>query len=522
VRAIKNYFPSILFIVIPLALLFLNLQIRPLFGVEGRWAEAAREMYLRKSWFVPTINFEPHLTKPLLPFWLIKISGMLLGKFNEFSVRLPAAFSGFITLIAFFFLSKRLFTSKTLWQPYLLLTSMGFVYFVRLAQSEIFQLCWITCALTIYVYSINHTSFWRYFLIWIFSIMGALSKGHTSFVATIFPMVIDVVVNKRYYHLNYKNFIAALIAFGLYSLPIIGSCIESGSHLPLNLLIRENIGQAINPYDNLRPFYIYLLWWPTWLAPWSIFLPLALFYFLKNYRKLQPELQLAIIAVFVIFIAFTLAKARRSYYILPIVPYSIIIISYYLETNRKIIHLILNIMLRIFAILSLLCPLLVFIFLKITKTNNIVPFILYSSIIAILALFVVICKELKKIVKLILLVSFIEILYFCFLQPLLSTRSYMEVAEFAKNKLQVLQKNGIEGRLCTYKWVSENLYFYLDQTGPIPSYEDWDMALKNCEVIVLRGGLLEGKREKGEVFCKKGKGERKFYCVFKKRYINKN
>jgi len=77
VRAIKNYVPSISFIVIPLVLLFLNLQIRPLFGVEGRWAEAAREIYLRKSWFVPTINFEPHLTKPLLPFWLIKISRLI-------------------------------------------------------------------------------------------------------------------------------------------------------------------------------------------------------------------------------------------------------------------------------------------------------------------------------------------------------------------------------------------------------------------------------------------------------------
>jgi 4-amino-4-deoxy-L-arabinose transferase-like glycosyltransferase len=512
-RVIRNH---ILIIIISVVLLFLNLQIRPLFGVEGRWAEAAREMYLRKNWFVPTINFEPHLTKPLLPFWLIKISGMLLGKFNEFSIRLPAAISGLITLIAFFFLSKRLFASKQVWQPYLLLTSIGFIYFARLAQSEIFQLCWVTCALTIYIYSINNTSFWRYFLIWIFSSLGALSKGHTSFAATILPMAIDVVVNKRYFHLNYKNFIAALTAFGLYLLPIIGSCIEFGSYLPLNLLIRENIGQAINPYDNLRPFYIYLFWWPAWLAPWSIFLPLALFYFLKKYRKLQPELKFVIIAVFVIFIVFTLAKARRSYYILPILPYSILIVSYYLETNQKIISLILNIMLRIFSVLSLLSPVFVFVFLKIAKISNIMPLILYSLILAILTLFVVFRKDFKNLFKLILVISFIEVLYFCFLQPLLSTRSYVEVAEFAKSKLQVLQENGIQGRLCTYKWVSENLYFYLDQKDHIPSYDDWDMALKNCEIIILRGESLGEKTKRGEVFCKGGRGERKFYCVFVK------
>jgi len=90
-------------------LFFHNLAERAFFGVEGRWGEAAREMALRGSWFVPTINFEPHITKPLLPFWLIKISATISGTFNEFTVRLPGAVLAFFTVICFYLLSSRIF-----------------------------------------------------------------------------------------------------------------------------------------------------------------------------------------------------------------------------------------------------------------------------------------------------------------------------------------------------------------------------------------------------------------------------
>ncbi|MCS7149122.1 MAG: hypothetical protein RMI93_00045 [Caldimicrobium sp.] len=86
--------------------IFVNLGDRPLFGVEGRWAEGAREMSLRDSWFVPTINFEPHVTKPLIPFWLIRITGEIFG-YKEFSVRLPGAILAIASGYLFFLLSKK-------------------------------------------------------------------------------------------------------------------------------------------------------------------------------------------------------------------------------------------------------------------------------------------------------------------------------------------------------------------------------------------------------------------------------
>jgi hypothetical protein len=86
--------------------LFYNLGERPLFGVEGRWAEAAREMSLTHSIFVPTINFSPHVTKPLIPFLLIKASCDLFGE-NEFAVKAPLSHRRLTFRYFFLLLSKK-------------------------------------------------------------------------------------------------------------------------------------------------------------------------------------------------------------------------------------------------------------------------------------------------------------------------------------------------------------------------------------------------------------------------------
>ena len=194
----RNPFWTYCLICIALVLLFLNLGTRPLFGVEGRWAEGAREMILRDSWFVPTINFHPHITKPLLPFWLIKISEKM-GTFNELFARIPGAILAFLSFLSIFLVSRRLFTKPfDLFSSFIFLTSWGFISFARLSQSEIFQLFGIIISLTVYLISTESTSFLRYLLFWLGLAWGGLSKGHTAFATGIFPVLFDIVINKRF------------------------------------------------------------------------------------------------------------------------------------------------------------------------------------------------------------------------------------------------------------------------------------------------------------------------------------
>lgn len=69
---------------------------RPLWDPdEGRYAETAREMLAAGEWVVPTLEGEPHLTKPPLTYWLSMIGYHLFGV-NEWGAR-------FFVTLAFFF-----------------------------------------------------------------------------------------------------------------------------------------------------------------------------------------------------------------------------------------------------------------------------------------------------------------------------------------------------------------------------------------------------------------------------------
>src|SRR5688572_6539676 len=53
---------------------------RPLLPIdETRYLAVAWEMFSKRDFLVPTLNFEPYFQKPPLLFWLIEIAWALLG-----------------------------------------------------------------------------------------------------------------------------------------------------------------------------------------------------------------------------------------------------------------------------------------------------------------------------------------------------------------------------------------------------------------------------------------------------------
>src|SRR5947207_12532685 len=79
-------------------LLFVSLGVRQLWKSEDRWAEAAREMLLWGDYFHPRINGTVYFDKPVLGYWLIALTAKLVGRLNEWTVRLPSALAGLAAL----------------------------------------------------------------------------------------------------------------------------------------------------------------------------------------------------------------------------------------------------------------------------------------------------------------------------------------------------------------------------------------------------------------------------------------
>src|SRR5687768_15594499 len=92
----------VLFLVI-VAFYFYGLGYLPLLGPdEPRYAQVAREMFLRGDLITPTLGGQLWFEKPALLYWMMIGSYQLFGV-SEWSARLPSAVSGILTVAALFF-----------------------------------------------------------------------------------------------------------------------------------------------------------------------------------------------------------------------------------------------------------------------------------------------------------------------------------------------------------------------------------------------------------------------------------
>ena len=81
---------------------------RPLYDPdEGRYAEIPREMLDGGDWVIPHLNALVYLEKPPLQYWLTALSFGGFGQ-SEFSARLCTGSAGFLSLVAVFWLARRL------------------------------------------------------------------------------------------------------------------------------------------------------------------------------------------------------------------------------------------------------------------------------------------------------------------------------------------------------------------------------------------------------------------------------
>ena len=91
---------------------------------EPRDAEISREMFEGGSWFIPTLNHQPHLEKPPLYFWSVASAYAIFGV-HAWSARLPSVLFAWGTLLFMFLIARRMFDNQVALQACLILTTMA-------------------------------------------------------------------------------------------------------------------------------------------------------------------------------------------------------------------------------------------------------------------------------------------------------------------------------------------------------------------------------------------------------------
>jgi 4-amino-4-deoxy-L-arabinose transferase-like glycosyltransferase len=308
----------------------------PLVGSdEPRYAEVAREMFVRGDWVTPTLGGHTWFEKPALVYWAAMTSYQLFGV-AEWPARLGAVCAGLLTVLIMGWLAGRIETDiGAAWRGFkwsvtsVTATCAGLMVFARAVNFDIFVTCAVTCALACFCVAEleRDERRRRWWLAAFYAAMGVglLAKGLVG-------VVLPVGVCGLYYLLRRSwpsiwltllwGVPLTLAVASLWYAPVIA---RNGWPFIDQFFIQQHFARYVsNKYHHPQPFYFYLPVLAALMLPWTAFLVSALVGARRwHWRgdEAEDKLRVFMFAWVVVPVAFfSLSGSKLPGYILPALP----------------------------------------------------------------------------------------------------------------------------------------------------------------------------------------------------------
>jgi 4-amino-4-deoxy-L-arabinose transferase-like glycosyltransferase len=277
----------LLFFLAAAAFYFYGLGHLPLVGPdEPRYAEVAREMYLRGDMVTPTLGGHTWFEKPALLYWMMMASYRLFGV-SEWAARFGPALSGLLTVFLVYWMGRRseraaegeqeTSDSPGLWGAVALASSVGMIAFSRAASFDVVVTCTTTAALAcFFVAEIEESEKRRRWLMaGFYAAVGAslLAKGLVG-------IVVPFGVIGLYYLMRREWPRKGVILSALWGIPL--ACVVAGLwYAPViarhgwafvdEFFIQHHFARFISDkYHHSQPFYFYLPVILILTLPWIV------------------------------------------------------------------------------------------------------------------------------------------------------------------------------------------------------------------------------------------------------------
>jgi 4-amino-4-deoxy-L-arabinose transferase-like glycosyltransferase len=331
--------PLIIIILICAVLFFLGLGVRGLWSPdETRYAAVSKEMVDSGDWVMLHRNGEIYAQKPPVFFWLISIFSVLLGRFSEFSVRLPSALAATGGAVITYFFSRRLFNERVaLFSSIILVTSLAYLGAARWVILDPLLTFFSVSAIYLLYLGLNgpNKRLITYPLAFALMALGTLTKGPVGFILPMLVVILYAYFIKDTRSLFTKEFIVGFTIFILIVLSwLVPACLRGGEAYAKELLLTQIFGRFVAAFDHKEPFYFYFIRFPLEFMPWTVFLPPAVVFLIKN-KKGENAVKLIFIWFISILIFFTLSKSKNDLYILPLYPAAAIAVACYWENKMS-------------------------------------------------------------------------------------------------------------------------------------------------------------------------------------------
>ncbi len=296
---------------------------------EGRYGEIAREMYLSGDYVTPRDNFVRYFEKPPLVYWAEASAMSVLG-INEFAVRLPAAVFSVGQVVVTAALAEVVFgEAVAVLAAIALALSPLFFGFARFATLDPALAFFMTAALGAFYLAARTRDFGGQGRPWFVACaamlaFGTLAKGPVAPVLCGGIALIWLLVERRTNEILRMPWILAIVVYCVIALPwFILAAYRNPGFLHF-FFVHEHVQRYLeNTEHGWGPwFFIPIVIGGTW--PWFFFVPLGLRELRAKESTVNPShrsaLRFLVIWFLVIFVFFSIPRAKLGSYVLPAIP----------------------------------------------------------------------------------------------------------------------------------------------------------------------------------------------------------
>jgi len=349
-------------------LLFFALGARDIWTQEHRWADIVAGMFYRHDFLHPYLGENRYYDKPLLSYWLIAAIVQLTGSLTTWVLRLPSALSGLLAIWSIYRLGSRIKNKQLgLLAGWMLLSTFYFLFWARTSSADMLNMAGSLFAASWYMDHRESTNFFDYAFFFLILALTSLCKGLGGAIVPMIAVFVDLVQRRAFLqYLRLPIFLSMIPAAIVYVAPFIASSMFGGEaygQSGLYMVYRENVLRYFHPFDHQGPIYTYLIYLPVYTMPWAIFFIPALATLKSRWQAMTRDTRWCALTLLLLFAFFTASGSRRSYYVLPMVPFAILFMADWLQSKKQWAT----------ATLAIALPMLFTIF-------NLFPWIYYSQV----------------------------------------------------------------------------------------------------------------------------------------------
>ena len=338
------------------------------FSSEARYAEIAKEMFVKGDFINPVLLGIKHLHKPPVTYYLTALGYQLFG-INEFGARFFMQVALVLQLLFVFKITLLLYKKeKIAFAATLIYSSFPIIIIaVRNLTTDAYLTTFILGSIYFWLQYREQSKPYFLYLFYIFLGLIFETKGPVGFIVPLTFIITHKIVNKSKIEISIHQILGFLL-FLVVSLSWYLAVIYKNEGLLdyfLNTQIVERISK--NKFNREKPIWYYIVLMPLVGLPWVFYLIL---YFKKNLKKIITKKStdfILLVTFSVLFIILSLSTSKLILYILPLYFILAIFSAKYLSTSSK--KGIQNLSILFLILIGLICTSLVII--SIIKSDGI-------------------------------------------------------------------------------------------------------------------------------------------------------